>query len=318
MSAPVAPSLAEPVLGRIPETACRRQNRIGVGVMVTLFKLRVVALLLVAAFGGLILASGGMPGLGPATLLLITGGMSAAGASALNQYLERERDGLMERTGRRPLPQGQIAQPYWALLTGLGLVIMAVLIAWPFNPLLALFLFLGAAIYVGVYTLWLKPRTLTNIVIGGAAGSCAVLSGGAAVGPWQNVTDPGVLFLALLVFAWTPTHFWSLALAYRGDYARAGVPMLPVQTGPRQAAVWILIHTALTGLIALALASRPTLGPAYLVITGIASAWLWRRSVHLVHRPDRKRALALFVASNAYLGLVLLAASVETLIRSYL
>ncbi|HFD40736.1 MAG TPA: protoheme IX farnesyltransferase [Anaerolineae bacterium] len=316
MSAPVAPPLTEPVLASGSKLRVTEK----IGVLVTLFKLRVVVLLLFAAFGGLILASGGMPGFWPALLLLITGGMSAAGASAINQYLERERDGLMERTGRRPLPLGQIAQPHRALVAGLGLVVLATLIALPFNPTLALFVSLGAAIYVGVYTLWLKPRTLTNIVIGGTAGSCAVLSGGAAAGhaPWQGVADPGVLLLALLVFVWTPTHFWSLALAYRGDYRRAGVPMLPVQTTPRQAAWWILLHTALTGLIALALVSRPTLGPVYLVTAGAASVWLWLRSLQLVHRPDRKRALAVFVASNAYLGLILLVASLETLARFYL
>jgi protoheme IX farnesyltransferase len=182
---------------------------------------------------------------------------------------------------------------------GLVLVTLAMLSALPFNPALAFFVALGAVIYVGVYTLWLKPRTLTNIVIGGAAGSCALL-------------------LALLVFAWTPTHFWSLALAYRDDYSRAGVPMLPVQTTPRQAAGWILLHTALTGLIALALVTQPTLGPVYLVTATLASIWLWWRSIRLVFKPERQPALAVFVASNAYLGLVLLAATAETLIRYYL
>jgi protoheme IX farnesyltransferase len=187
------------------------------------------------------------------------------------------------------------------------------LIALLFNPSLALMQALGAAIYVGIYTLWLKPRTLTNIVIGGAAGSCAVLSGGAAAGQWA---DPGVLLLAVLVFAWTPTHFWSLALAHRDDYARAGVPMLPVQTTPRLAAGWILIHTVLTGFAALALASRPALGPIYLVIAALASVWLWWRSIQLLIRPGRRPAMTLFITSNAYLGLILLAASVETLVRS--
>jgi protoheme IX farnesyltransferase len=248
-------------------------------------------------------------------LLLITGGMSAAGASAINQYLEREQDGLMKRTRRRPLAQGQLGSPRWALMASLGLVCLAVLIALPFNPALAVFLALGAAIYVGLYTLWLKPRTVTNIVIGGAAGSCAVLSGGAAAGNWA---DPGLLLLALLVFVWTPTHFWSLALAYRDDYARIDVPMLPVHTTPRQAAGWILLHTVLTGFTALALATRPSLGPIYLTAALLLTCWLWWRSIQLLAQPERQPALALFVASNAYLGLVLLAVSAETLIRFYL
>jgi len=306
MNTPVAQSL---------QLAQRVQGKQWLGVLVTLFKLRVVALLLLAAFGGAILAAGGAPTFGQALLLLVGGSMSAAGASAVNQYLERERDGPMKRTSRRPLPLGQIDHPRWVLVVGVALVVLAALITLPFNLSLAFFLALGAALYVGIYTLWLKPRTLTNIVIGGTAGSCAVLSGGAAVGNWA---DPGTLILALLVFAWTPTHFWSLALAYRQDYARADVPMLPVQTTPRQAAGWILLHTALTGFAALALATRPTLGWIYLAVALLSSIWLWWRSVQLFVKPNEKRALAVFIASNAYLGLILLTAMAETLIRYFL
>jgi protoheme IX farnesyltransferase len=112
-------------------------------------------------------------------------------------------------------------------------------------------------IYIWVYTLWLKPRTWLNIIIGGAAGSCAVLSGGAAAGNWA---EPGVLALALLVYAWTPTHFWSLALAYREDYARAGVPMLPVIVSAQTSANWITFHTATIAVIALLMGLHPALG----------------------------------------------------------
>ncbi|MFZ5918767.1 MAG: heme o synthase [Chloroflexota bacterium] len=290
----------------------RGKARSALGLIITLFKLRVVLLLLFAAVGGAVLAAGSQSGLNgwDMLLLLITGGMSAAGASALNQYLERERDGLMQRTRRRPLVEGALRQPWWALAAGLGLVGLATLIALPFNVPLAFFNTLGAAMYVGVYTLWLKPRTLLNIVIGGAAGSCAVLSGGAAAGSWS---DAGVWLLALLVFAWTPTHFWSLALAYRDDYAQADVPMLPVHTSPRRAAGWILLHTALTGLAALALATRPGLGVVYLLTAALATLWLWRRSVQLLAHPARQTAIALFVFSNAYLGLILLAICAQVL-----
>jgi protoheme IX farnesyltransferase len=287
------------------------------GTIVTLFKLRVVLLLLFAAAGGAVLAAAGGAALSgwDMLLLLISGGMSAAGASALNQYIERERDGLMQRTRRRPLVAGALRRPWWAVAAGLGLVGLATLIALPFNAPLAFFNLLGAIIYVAVYTLWLKPRTLLNIIIGGAAGSCAVLSGGAAVGAWS---DPGVWLLALLVFAWTPTHFWSLALAYRDDYAQADVPMLPVHTSPRRAAGWILLHTALTGLAALSLATRPGLGLAYALTAVLATLWLWQRSIQLWNRPARQTAMALFVSSNAYLGLILLAICAQVLVRSWL
>jgi protoheme IX farnesyltransferase len=236
--------------------------------------------------------------------------MSAAGASALNQYLERERDSLMQRTRRRPLAAGLIGRSWWVLVAGLALVGLATIGAFSFNPPLAVFLMLGAVIYVGVYTLWLKPRTLLNIVIGGVAGSCAVLSGGAAVGHWAA---PGVLLLAILVFTWTPTHFWSLALAYRTDYKRAGLPMLPVQTSPRRAAAWMLLHTLLTGLVALTLAAQPTLGILYLATSLLSTLWLWWLSIRLLIRPIRRQAIALFITSNIYLGLLLLAIWVDIL-----
>ncbi|MFQ5419282.1 MAG: protoheme IX farnesyltransferase, partial [Anaerolineae bacterium] len=182
---------------------------------VILFKLRIVVLLLLAAAGGAFLAAGGWPGTGSMLLVLVTGGMAAAGASALNQYLERELDKQMGRTRKRPLPAGEIQFPGWVLAAGIALVAAPVLVVLPFNPTLSFFLLLGAVIYVGVYTIWLKPRSVLNIVIGGAAGSAAVLSGGAAVDAWQS---SGVLMLALLLFVWTPTHFWSLAIIYRHDY----------------------------------------------------------------------------------------------------
>jgi protoheme IX farnesyltransferase len=124
--------------------------------------------------------------------------MAAAGASALNQYWERNRDGLMGRTRHRPLVNGDITDPRWVPLVGVALVLVPVLVVLPFNRPLAFFLLLGAFIYVGIYTIWLKPRTLLNIVIGGAAGSAAVLSGSAAAGAWNDV---GALVLAAILFS---------------------------------------------------------------------------------------------------------------------
>ncbi|NKQ37167.1 MAG: UbiA family prenyltransferase [Chloroflexi bacterium] len=157
-----------------------------VQLLVVLFKLRIVTLLLLAATGGAFLGAQGWPGIGPLLLVLITGGMAASGASALNQYLERESDKRMGRTRKRPLPAGMIQFPKWVLAAGMVLVLLPVLAVLPFNPALAFFLLIGAIIYVGVYTIWLKPRSVLNIVIGGAAGSAAVLSGGAAVSAWQT------------------------------------------------------------------------------------------------------------------------------------
>lgn len=266
-----------------------------------LFKLRIVVLLLISALGGSILGAGGWPGMQALTLVLITGGLSAAGASAVNQYLERDRDAQMKRTRKRPLPSGAVEKSIWVLIVGGGMVIFAVALSAIFNPALAISSALGAIIYIGVYTIWLKPRTVLNIVIGGAAGSMAVISGGAASHAWN---EPGVLALALLVFAWTPTHFWSLAMAYRKDYATAGFPMLPVNVTSRQAAWWVAIHTLATGFIALMLGFHPALGLIYLIPVGLLSIQYMRLTIQLLRRPEGKLALSLFKFSNIYLSIV--------------
>ncbi len=279
--------------------------------LMVLFKLRIVFLLLVAAAGGAFLGAGGWPGLGPMLLVLITGGLAAAGASALNEYLERDADRRMLRTRKRPLINGQITRAGWVPYVATAMVLGPSLAVLPTHPALAFFLTAGAIIYVAVYTLWLKPRTALNIVIGGAAGSCAVLSGGAAAGAWSA---PGVLILAVLLFFWTPIHFWALALVYKDDYARAGVPMLPVVTTPRRAAFWGLVHGVVAGGAGLYLAALPTLGWAYLAPTAAITALLWTQGVGLVREPSVRRAWRLFHTSNFYLAVVLLAACVGTVI----
>jgi heme o synthase len=275
-----------------------------------LFKMRVVALLLFAAVGGAFIGADGWPGWSGLVLLLITGGMAASGASALNQYLERHSDGLMKRTSQRPLVVGRFRADL-ILAIAIGLVVVPSLAVLPFNPALTFFLLLGAAIYVGVYTIWLKPRTLLNIVIGGAAGSAAVMSGGAAAGSWQ---EPGVIILALLVFLWTPAHFWSLAILCQDDYRRADVPMLPAQVNGRQAAVWMLVHTLPTGFAAIALGLLPALGWLYLLPVSLLTVDLFRRNGRLIRQPDRRNALAFFLASNIYLTVVILAICLDTAI----
>jgi protoheme IX farnesyltransferase len=176
---------------------------------------------------------------------------------------------------------------------------------------LTFFLLFGAAIYVGAYTVWLKPRTPLNIVIGGAAGSAAVLSGSAAAGAWNDV---GALVLAGLLFLWTPTHFWSLAIVYRDDYARGRVPMLPAQIERRSAAYWVLLHTGGTALAALALAVHPALGWIYLAPVGVATLVLIGLNVRLLFKASAKRAYALFHASNSYLAVVLFMVCVDAVV----
>lgn len=280
--------------------------------LTVLFKLRIVSLLLLAATGGAFLGAGSWPGLGTLALVWLTGGLAAAGASALNQYLERDADKSMKRTRRRPLVTGAIARPGWVPYVGSLMILLPSLIVLPFNPALTFFLLLGAFIYVGLYTLWLKPRTLLNIVLGGAAGSAAVLSGSAAAGTWH---DPGAVVLALLLFLWTPSHFWSLAIVYRDDYRRGRIPMLPVQTGLRQAAGWVLVHTLATTLAALVLVRHPALGWLYLIPITLATMWLVFQNIQLLLEPGAKTAFTLFKMSNIYLALILLMVCVDTSIN---
>ena len=280
-------------------------------VLVVLFKLRVVMLLLRAAVAGAFVAANGWPGLVNLAVLLAAGGLAAAGASAFNQYLEQGLDARMERTRQRPLVSGALTRPGWVPYVGLLMIVIPSLAVLPFNPALAVFLVVGAVIYIWVYTIWLKPRTPLNIVIGGAAGSAAVLSGSAAAGVWN---EPGALGLAVLVFLWTPTHFWSLSIAYRDDYARGGFPMLPVQTSPRSAAFWVMLHTTGASIVGLALIAHPALGLIYLVPVSLATGCLLILNIRLITEPSRARALALFHASNLYLALVMLTIVLDTML----
>jgi protoheme IX farnesyltransferase len=275
---------------------------------VVLFKLRIVFLLLMAATGGAFLAAGGWPGWGVILLTWVTGGLAAAGASALNQYWERNRDGLMGRTRQRPLVNGAITDPRWVPWAGALLIAFPVLAVLPFNRPLAFFLALGAFIYVGIYTIWLKPRTLLNIVIGGAAGSAAVLSGAAAAGAWNA---PGALALAAILFLWTPFHFWSLAILYRDEYRRADVPMLPTQTTPGRAAWWVMSHTIPTGLLGLLLVVLPGLGWIFFLPVLAVTLDLFYRNVMLIADPTPLNARRLFMSSNTYLLALLLAICVD-------
>ena len=283
--------------------------------VVTLFKLRVVSLLLFAALAGAFLGARGVPSWIALLTTLITGTLAASGASAINQFLERDADGRVRRTSQRPLAAGEIEHPWIILVIAIGMIAAAVLAALPINPTIAFYLALGALIYVGVYTIWLKPRSVLNIVIGGAAGSCAVMTGGAAVGA---ANDPGVIVLALLVFLWTPAHFWALAMFYKDDYAATEIPMLPVRASASDSAWWIFVHAASTGLATLLLAFSPALGWPYLLPTGIITLVMVIGSVRLIQTPERKQAIKLFIVSNFFLALVLLSIILVTTARQLL
>jgi protoheme IX farnesyltransferase len=294
-----------------PEALPKSRFGYWLGELAVLFKVRVVALLLLAAGGGAFLGAAGRPAWTDLLILGLSGFSAAAGASAINQVLERDIDRRMKRTLRRPMVTGTIHNPKAILWLATAMVVVPSLALLAANPALAFFLLLGAAIYVGVYTVWLKPRTILNIVLGGAAGSAAVLAGGAAVGGWQA---PAVLILSLLVFAWTPSHFWSLSLLYRKDYQRSGFPMLGASTPTGSSAVWILVHTLVTGMAGLGLALTPGLGWGYLLVSVSAFAWWLATGVPLLRSPSPSQIRRAFMASNVYLMIILVAATISSLV----
>ncbi|HMA90956.1 MAG TPA: heme o synthase [Burkholderiales bacterium] len=274
-----------------------------IGALLNLFKLRIGVAIALAALAGFAAARGSAPeDWRIATLILAVLAASSA-AGAFNQYVEHETDARMVRTRRRPFVTGALAhRPAWLWLIG-ALTAGAVLAAWlATNFMAALYVFLGAFFYGVVYTVWLKRRTWWNIVIGGLAGSFAVLAGAAAVAPQPG---PAAIALAVVLFLWTPPHFWSLAIACREDYVAAGVPMLPVVVGEARAARAVLAAAWL--LVAASLAPAALgLHWIYAAAALAGGGWFLAKCHALAAHPGRATARASFHASLVQLTAVLL------------
>ena len=276
--------------------------------VLNLFKLRIGVAIAFAAAAGLAVEAGAGPGFGPAAVLVLAVLLASAAAGAFNQYVERDLDARMHRTAKRPFVTGALRHgPHWLWLIG-GMTAASVAAAvLATNFAAGLYVFLGAFTYGVVYTVWLKRRTWWNIVVGGLAGSFAVLAGAAAVSP---VPGPEAIALAVVLFLWTPPHFWSLAIACREDYAAAGVPMLPVVVGDARAARAILAGAVL--LVAASLVPAAFgLGWIYLAASAAGGGLFLRRCVALVRAPGRSAARAAFLASLAQLGAVLAGAMLD-------
>jgi len=272
------------------------------------FKLRIGVAITLSALAGLAVTPGPALAAWQIVVLALAVLLSSASAGAFNQYVERDLDARMKRTHKRPFVTGQFqASGYW--LSGIIalLLIPVTVAALTINWVAALYVFLGAFVYGVVYTVWLKRRSWSNIVIGGLAGSFAVLAGAAAVDPQLA---PAPLILALVLFLWTPPHFWSLAFVYRDDYAQAGVPMLPVVVGEKTAARVILAHTVALAALSL-LPFFYGLGWIYLLGAATGGAYFVQKSIALVRYPSRQTALANFFASLLQLCLLLLAALLD-------
>ncbi len=275
-----------------------------------LFKLRIGFAIMLCALAGIAVTPGEGPGAASVAVLALAVLLASASAGAFNQYVERDLDARMRRTRGRPFATGRL-QPGWhwpALIAALlALAVLAATLAT--NWVAAVNVFLGAFTYGVVYTVWLKRRTWLNIVVGGLAGSFAVLAGAAAVDP---ELAPAPLILAVVLFLWTPPHFWALAFAYREDYREAGVPMLPVVVGGARAARIIAAHTiALVALSLLPVAYG--MGPLYLVFAVLGGWAFVRASLVLVRDPSTANAMRTFKASllqlTALLGGAMLDAS---------
>ena len=280
---------------------------------VQLMKLRIDALLLLVATSGYVATSGIRIDLFRLSLLLVAGFLGAAGASATNHYLDRDLDSVMRRTQNRPLPAHRIEPPAHVLAFGLALVVAGLVIAGVgINLLTAAMIGLGFVVYIGVYTLGLKRSHMSNIVIGGFAGSCPALAGSAAAA--NAISLPAVL-IALLVFLWTPGHFWALAYRSREDYRRAGLPMLPAVSDERTSVRAITISSTIVAFASVAFVFTSAFDALYLGVPVVAGAVLLALTAKFLIIPSAENAWAGYRFSGIYLALLLVGMMADAIVR---
>jgi protoheme IX farnesyltransferase len=273
-----------------------------------LTKPRILPLVIFTGLPAMVLAGGGWPDPVYATQVLCGIALAAAAANVLNMYVERESDKLMERTKVRPLPTGALKASS-ALVFGVGLSILSTLLLWWIaGPMAAGLSVASILFYVFVYTIWLKPRSVYNAVIGGAAGAAAPLIADAAVS--GTVGMPGLILFAI-VFLWQPPHVWAIAL-YRGaDYAAAGIPMMPAVVGPERTYRRMIFYTL--GLIPVTFAPWVLgwVGPIYGVTAIVLNGWFTFSQLQLMREKTDAAARRVFFTSLAYLFLLYLALLVD-------
>jgi protoheme IX farnesyltransferase len=278
---------------------------------VTLTKPRIMSLLLVTGAAGMFVGAQGVPDLGLFATAMLGLSLACGGASALNHVLDRDLDRSMKRTASRPVAEGRVS-PELALEFGLALSALSfVLLASVVNVLTACLALVGNLFYVLVYTRWLKRSTPQNIVIGGAAGAVPPLVGYAAA--TGDLALPA-LFLFLIVFFWTPPHFWALALLIKRDYEAAQIPMLPVVRGDRETARQVLLYTVLLVGLTLVPVLTGTFGVLYLVAALLLGGQFLRLALRLWRSTAPAQASALFHYSLAYLALLFVAMAADPML----
>jgi protoheme IX farnesyltransferase len=271
-------------------------------------KPRVVMLIMFTAIAGMFLAAPGFPP--PNALVFGTLGiaLAASAAAAINHVLDRRLDAQMARTRNRPLPTGHLSQRQ-ALAYAVVLMLLSILLLWGWvNPLTAVLTFGSLIGYAIVYTVWLKHATPQNIVIGGAAGAAPPVLG------WTAVTghvDAHALLLFLIIFTWTPPHFWALAIARRDEYAKAGVPMLPVAYSSEFTKLHILLYTILLVVVTLLPYLTGMSGLIYLAAAAVLGAFFLYRVLQLKMRTDERLPMRTFSFSITYLALLFAALLVD-------
>ncbi len=282
---------------------------------IALTKPRIIELLLVSTVPTMILAERGMPSLWLMVATVVGGTFAAGGANAINMYVDRDIDGEMERTKNRPLVTGEI-QPTEALVFAIGLEVIAFVWLWTFVNLLSAALAVAACLfYVFVYTIWLKRTSKQNIVIGGAAGAMPALIG------WSSVTNsvelPAII-LFLIVFFWTPPHFWALAIRYSDDYAQASVPMMPVVDGQKATARQILVYSIFVWGCSLWLWPAADMGWIYLIAAIGIGAMFTGGAAQMVREADparlEKLAIRYFSFSITHLTVLFGAVAIDQLV----
>jgi len=286
--------------------------RARVGAYVALTKPRIIELLLVTTVPTMVVAARGVPSGWLVLATLVGGALAAGGANAVNMYVDRDIDRLMERTQHRPLVTGAVS-PRAALAFAVVLELLAFAELWALVNLLSAVLAVSATLfYVFVYSLWLKRTSTQNIVIGGAAGAVPVLVGWAAV---RDSLGLAPLVLFAIIFVWTPPHFWALAIRYRDDYRRADVPMMPTVVGFTRTARQIVLYTLLLWAASLVFYPVARMGDLYLVVAAVLGAiFLWQ-AVQLLRDRTPERAMRLFGYSISYLTLLFAAMAADQLLR---
>ena len=281
----------------------------GVKEYLEISKLRIVAVLDLVAITSLLAASRWNVSGETILFIFIAGTLASMGSSALNHYYDRDIDLLMSRTSKRPIPSGRMKASS-ALAYGLSMSIASVVMAYfMLNPIVAAFIGLGIFFYVIVYTAWLKRSNVSNIVIGGFAGSCASYAGWAAA---TGSLDLLGFLVGLLVFIWTPSHFWCLAIKSKEEYASARIPMLPVLVGESTAAKYVLANTLILIPYSIMLYFFG-LGLLYLIIASISGAMMLAYNFKLIKNPSKDIAWKAYKVSSPYLAIIFLALMFDAL-----